>query len=285
MRTPEDIRKEADTILLNEFGVKPERSELIPYDTPAWVAFKRECRTEEKKGTTTLGLYTPSTHKAHVWMAKPNWIATLYHEFHGHGLYFERSPIGHDYSKQFRLPDQTLDAHIAQWGFPGTYKENNEGFAVWMEAYLCKATGRQALWSSVRTSMTKEYCAAYERTCDLEKEIGVYGLLQQMGIGIPLDEKKASSIVHASAGGRRIDLALALPIRSENQPLRALIVSDARPHTKPLPWFAPRVISTEQFITETKQRASQLADELRESNFLFGDRYAWERARKRLIPS
>jgi len=257
----------------------------VVYDTAAWDAFKHNRRVQEKTDVTLLGLYTPSTNKAHVWMANPHWIATLYHELHGHGLYFERSPIGHDYVTYSRLPEHKLDPLVAQWGFPGTYKENHEGFAVWMEAYLCTATGRQAMWSTMRSSMLKDYLAAYERTCDLEKELGEYGLLRQMGIDIPIDQRKASAIIKASAGGRRIDLAIALPTKCVRDPFRTLIVSDARPQAKQRPWFAPRIISTEQFITETKQKNNTLMHELCESAFLFGDRYAWELARKRLIPS
>ena len=274
MDDPGAVRAEADAILERSFGVRPERSTLTLHDTASWERLKTARKHRETDGSATLGLYLP--HEAHVWRGNETWIATLYHELHGHGVYYERSRIA-----AWRH-DDPLPPELAGWGLQGSQRRNSEGFATWMEEHLCRATGRDRLWRRVLARMPAAYRDAHECASELASRLTPNGFLRQMGLPARIDASAAAGILRAA--GHSADLAVLVGDPGLDHPLRALVVSDARPHATGRPWLDVRVLSGEEFISGVVRRDSALADDLAQGTFLYGDEFAWGKARERLVP-
>lgn len=226
-------------------------------------------------------MYCIAERIAHVLQENNHWISTLYHEVHGHALFYEQSVIGRRHQISGLPFDKQLPSDLTQWGFPGTHRHNSEGFATWMERYLCEATGRDRLWQRVRENMPTAYRDAYEAATTVATRLSPSGFLRQMGIPVRITTERANEILRAMSAGRRVDLAAILPSSRAEDPLRVLIVSDDRPPIRPAPWIVPRVIGSEQLIAETVQKDRALEREANAGEFLFGDAYAWQRVRER----
>jgi len=277
MEDPAAIRTQADDIIRERFGIEPPSAELRMRTKTEWRTFLEKSARDPQ----TVGNYSINTRIASVLQDHPQWISTLYHEIHGHALMHERSKIGERYSKGFPAYDAPLPADIAQWGFLGTHRLNSEGFATWMERYLCEATDREQLWQRVRRNMPPAYSDAYDAASAVAARLSPTGFLRQMGIPVPITPTRASGILRAMSAGRRVELAAILPSARAEDPVRVLIVSDDRPPIRSSPWLTPRVISSERLITETVQEDRVLEREATAGEFLFGDAYAWRRVQER----
>ncbi len=148
------ITKDANKVMRLELGVYPRYSKLRVYAPKSW-----------KKNMFFRGIYTVETLTAHVNTRHYNWISTIFHEYHGHGTYYEQSSHG-------RFAFHLKDCNI--------FREESEGFALWIDKYLCEKLNL-TIWNRKKRPISDIHKNGLERIENIIAKQGVHGMIRTLG--------------------------------------------------------------------------------------------------------
>jgi len=190
-----ELIREASKYTREELGMEPTRSQLVLHDN--WRAFQEERELEKA----VVGTYDPNTYTANV--PKNGSEATVLHELYGHGLMFEHSLLA---SNQ----EESHKPHNTPYGVATTYKQEYEGFAVWLENLLCEELNVPKVRS------IDDYMKLYEHCKEAEQQLSRPGFLAQMGF--PLQYKLEELIPDASYASARGEEFFAIGVESQTTP-------------------------------------------------------------------
>ena len=164
----EQMLADADKIIQNEFGLSVTKN-LELYSKSEWQSIVKKDSKED--GITTIGLYNRQTGRARVNRDEPRYIATVFHEVYGHGLYYQRS-----LAPEWRVLDDK--------------KADSEGFACWIQAYLCNKFGFRSMWNQSHAAHPELYQDAYNAYKRFEKDETAFGVMAALGFPVEVTPAK-----------------------------------------------------------------------------------------------
>lgn len=146
------LKGELTDHLIKTFGIAPEQTTLKLHSTERWIDHLID---QVILPPGDLGLYDPASLTANVWLRDPEQATQVFfHEYFGHGLYFEYTPLGqqihylaylekklYEESSDIKSLESKRISKKLDYLLKNT-REQNQGFAQWMQWYLSKQTGR-----------------------------------------------------------------------------------------------------------------------------------------------
>ncbi len=198
MSSLDSLLQDASSFVVSEFGFDIKKSQLKIYSLDNWQKF---CQVNGFD-IDTEGLYVPASYSAYVRVDSPVFVSNVFHEFYGHGLFVEYSQIGKRLVEIIRQGKDEKDFLFSEinpqeqlFGLCKTNIANYEGFAVWLEALLCKETNNSKVWQLKKDKLPEEYISLFEFFQDVERKLSRFGLLAQLGFPKFYDDEKVLEVV------------------------------------------------------------------------------------------
>lgn len=194
----DSLLQDASSFVASEFGFDIEQSKLKPYSLDNWQEF---CQVNDFD-LNSSGIYVPASYSAYVRTDSPFLTSNIFHELYGHGLFVEHSQIGkqlteiiqnHGDEKSFMFDE--INPQEQPLGLCKTNIGNYEGFAVWLEALLCKETNNSKVWNAKKDGLREDYAQLFEFFEDAESKLSRFGLISQMGFPKHYDDDKVLDVV------------------------------------------------------------------------------------------
>ena len=197
---------ESEEALLSEFSIKPERSNYCIHSDNEWQAFLINTGSHPD----SHGVYFPRDLSAHLKKSSEFLPINLLHEYFGHGLFCEHSTIGQrivsleqdlaETEKEMlnlaELPEQHhFQVDETNPNFQRYKKQreelqqffsqnvhNYEGFAMWLEHFLSKATNQAGLFEQKMDKLVHPgYKKLFEQFHNFSEQYGNFILIAQLG--------------------------------------------------------------------------------------------------------
>lgn len=193
----ESALKDAGLFVSSEFNIQLEKSQLKPYSPDNWNKF---CKVNGFE-VNSDGLYVPASYSAYVRIDSPVLVSNIFHELYGHGLFCEQSQIGKKLidivqnkgnEKAFLFDE--VNPQMQLFGLCKTNIDNYEGFAVWLEALLCRETDNAKVWQLKKDRLPNNYISLFEFFQDIEQRLTRFGFMSQLGFPKFYDDEKVLDI-------------------------------------------------------------------------------------------
>jgi predicted nucleotidyltransferase len=178
-----DIIKEGNDFLKSELRIIPEHALIVGYVNTQW----KEFITVNNFDFQSSGIYIPQSHRAYLNVEKNDFVCNIYHEYFGHGLFCEHSLLGRELVEKSRLGkgedylNHTLSDSLKEFGILERNIMNYEGFALWMEEFLCTNLGKMPIWKKRYENMSSEKRQLLEKFLTAEKDYTRFGFMSQLG--------------------------------------------------------------------------------------------------------
>lgn len=195
---------ESEEVLLSEFRIKPERSNYTVHSD--WNGFVNGTGSHPD----SHGVYLPRDLSAHLKESSEFLAVNLLHEYFGHGLFCEHAISGQrivslekalEKTEKEMLNVSELPAHqkfqVDETNpFFEKYKSqreelqqffsqnvhNYEGFAMWLEHFLSKATNKEVLFEQKMDELVHpDYKKLFEKFFSFSEQNGNFALFAQLG--------------------------------------------------------------------------------------------------------
>jgi len=206
----------------SEFNLAVSESSLKYYSASQWDKF---CNLNGFDKTTS-GLYVPKSYTAYVHPSL-TLVSDVFHEFYGHGLFCEHSILGKELVKNADSKD-FLYSKSSSFGLTNMNILDYEGFAMWMESTLCKATNNGKVWDKKRNIMSEDNVRLLEYFQSCENSLSRYGFMSQMGFPKYQDSEKIVDVVRKFYGREfdNIDMILSYGSKKPYSDIDLFIVSN-----------------------------------------------------------
>ncbi|MDP3728006.1 MAG: hypothetical protein Q8R18_00990 [bacterium] len=205
------IIEQAEDFTQREIHCKPEQSKIKIYSQRDWQEFCKKNNFEQE----SHGLYIPQRKRAYLQTESPFFITNLFHEYFGHGLFYEHSLVGKELEKILENGEggntflQQRRSSSA-FGLGKTHHEDYEGFALWLEAKLCNELGYQELWERREKTLPEPHRIIYNFFTQAEQKFTPFGFLAQLGFPKYYHSDKIKNFLQAvyQEQWKNIDMAL-----------------------------------------------------------------------------
>ncbi len=176
------IKEIGEAFTQRNFHCRPEQSQIKLYSEKDWKEFCKRNRFEEGGEA----VYVPKVKTAYFRAGSPFFIPNYFHEYFGHGLLYEHSLLGKELEAVLHTDSDAQEflqrkRERGMLGFVASNRENYEGFALWLEEQLCKASGNVDLWEQKYRGFSvqdRELVAFFQ---EAEQVLTAFGLSAQMG--------------------------------------------------------------------------------------------------------
>jgi len=156
----DSLLEDASSFVTSEFGFDIGQSKLKPYSSENWQEF---CQINGFD-VNSEGLYVPAFYSAYIIIDSPFLTSNIFHELYDHGLFVEHSQIGKRLieiiqnscdEKSFMFDE--VNPQKQPFGLAKYNIHNYEGFAVWLEAMLCKETDNSKFWQLKKDRLPDDF--------------------------------------------------------------------------------------------------------------------------------
>jgi len=197
---------ESEEVLLSEFNIKPEKSIYQVNRDNEWFEFVKKIGSR----TDIHGVYLPRSLSAHLKESSDFLPVNLLHEYFGHGLFCEHAITGrrivsleHSLAETEKemlnlaeLPDLShFQVNETNPRFQEYKKQREElqqffsqnvhdyeGFAMWLEHFLSKATNNESLFEQKMDELVhSDYRDLFEQFQSFSEQSGNFALIAQLG--------------------------------------------------------------------------------------------------------
>ncbi|MFH0751988.1 MAG: hypothetical protein V1914_00120 [archaeon] len=191
-----DLKDRMTRHLLDRFGIAPEKSTLKIYTQKEWKKFcDSELLTPRTKGVYFSGNY--SAHIVYDPLLSPQ---LLFHEYFGHGLHDENTPLGElTHTLENKLAEDEKKAKITTPYELAIFRESNpyyielsklleetrerqEGFAMWMQWYLSNVSGQTGIFRNELQFLHTQYQIGFTKILSFSETHGEEELLRNFKI-------------------------------------------------------------------------------------------------------
>jgi hypothetical protein len=197
---------ESEEVLLSEFNIKPEKSIYQVHPNNEWFEFVKKTSSHPD----SHGIYLPRSLSAYLKESSEFLPVNLMHEYFGHGLFCEHAITGqrivsleHSLAETEKemlnlteLPDlshfqidktnpyfqryKSQREDLQQFFSQNVY--NYEGFAIWLEHFLSKATNNENLFEQKMDELVHpDYRKLFEKFQSFSEQNGNFALIAQLG--------------------------------------------------------------------------------------------------------
>lgn len=296
MKEMRKLKEQAEEFLMSKFRIIPEKSTLTIYKPKEWKEFIRNhgLRTEAR------GLYLAGSYTAHIPYG-PVFPTLLFHEYFGHGLYFEHTPTGQqvhslesrlklDRAREFynAIRNEPLKKHDTESELRALEQQKYdefEGFAMWMEGYLSENTGYLNLFCNLLDNHTNEhYKKLFNEFLGYHKRYGEHALMYSLGFPKHYDTKIIKAMVCKIFGNdlKDSDTALLYGSKKPESDIDLFIVSNS---IKPMyeGWIDVSAVTKKDLEYLTSQLDISVTDPLFTGEYICGDRSYLEQMKQRIL--
>ncbi len=288
MTSLDSLLTDASSFVVSEFGFNIEQSKLKPYSPKNWQEF---CQVNDFDATSS-GIYVPASFSAYVKVDSPFLTSNIFHELYGHGLFVEHSQIGkrlteiiqnNDDEKSFMFDE--INPREQTFGLAKHNVHNYEGFAVWLEAILCKETGNTKVWNTKKDSLRDDYIQLSEFFEDAEKQLSRFGLISQMGFPKHYDDNKVLDVVKRLYGSTfgNVDFVILYGSQKPESDIDLCIVSSNPSNKYFNGWLDIAELNREDFQNRRDNLDIALTDAMFSGKLLYGDENQFIQHKQKII--
>ncbi len=288
--TLEKVLKEAEEIINKEFNLFLKRSKLVLYNEREWNLF---CKINNFNQYSE-GLYSPIDYHAYVRTDSEVLISNIYHELYGHGFFIENSILGKELIKRIkkenhqsikRFMHKLIDYRDQQYGIAPTNYLNYEGFAVWMESWLCEKTGNQEIFDIKNKYLLPEYKYAYNLFKAYEEKFTEFGIIAKMGFPKFYTNEKIINILKKLYHERfyNIDFIILYGSKKPNSDIDLFIVSKNDSLNYFNGWLDIYQLNRDEFLKSLKKLDISVTDPLFSGELIYGDANYYENLKKKIL--
>lgn len=276
MKTLDSLLQDASSFVTSEFGFDIEKSKLKPYSPENWQAF---CQANDFE-INSSGIYVPASYSAYVRVDSPFLTSNIFHELYGHGLFVEHSSIGKKLTeivnangneKSFMFDEVNPQEQI--FGIAKHNIHNYEGFAVWLEALLCKETGNSKVWNAKKDGLRNDYAQLFEFFEDAESQLFRFGLISQMGFPKHYDKNKVLDVIKRLYGSTfdNVDFVVLYGSQKSESDIDLCVVSNNPSNQYFNGWLDIAELNREDFQNRMDNLDIALTDAMFSGRLIFGD--------------
>lgn len=276
MRTLDSLLQDASYFVVSEFGFDIEQSKLKPYSFENWQEF---CQTNDFE-LNSSGIYVLASFSAYVRTDSPFLTSNIFHELYGHGLFVEHSQIGKKLTeiiqkngdeKSFMFDEINPREQI--FGLAKRNIHNYEGFAVWLEAMLCRETGNSKVWNTKKDGLRDDYVQLSEFFEDAEKQLSRFGLISQMGFPKHYDDAKVLDVVKKLYGSKfgNVDFVVLYGSQKPMSDIDLCVVSSNLSNQYFNGWLDIAELNREDFQNRRDNLDIALTDAMFSGKLIYGD--------------
>ncbi len=274
MTNLEQVIDSGSKIIKNDFGLSTEKTSIKAYDSELWNLF---CKTNNFNKDSE-GAYIPKSNIAYVNSDSKHLITNAFHEFFGHGIYCENSVIGRplselnskDEREQFLFDQETAKNQL--FGIANTNFGNYEGFALWIEKYLCDKTGNTAIWTSKKNMLPREYSELSEYFDQADDTLTSFGLIAQMGLPKHYtNEKLLNTLFHISQNRLKESTIILYGSKKPYSDIDLFIISGNNSNNYFNGWLDIYELNFEDFKNKARHFDISVTDPLFSGKVIFGN--------------
>lgn len=238
------------------------------------------------------GIYVPASYSAYVRTDSPILVSNVFHELYGHGLFVEHSQIGKQLSKIIQNSGDEkgfmfdeVNPQEQPFGLARHNIHNYEGFAVWLEALLCKETGNSQVWNAKQDGLRENYAQLFEFFCDAENRFSRFGLVSQMGFPKHYDNKKVLGVVKKIYGSafRNVDFVVLYGSQKPESDIDLCIVSSNPSNQYFNGWLDIAELNREDFQNRLDHFDIALTDVIFSGKLIYGDEKQFVQHKQKVI--
>jgi len=276
MTSLDSLLQDASSFITSEFGFDIEQSKLKPYSLENWQEF---CQTNNFD-INSSGIYVPASYSAYVRTDSSFLTSNIFHELYGHGLFVEHSQIGkqlteiiqtHGNEKSFMFNE--INPQEQTFGIAKHNIHNYEGFAVWIEALLCKETNNSKVWNSKKDGLREDYAQLFEFFEDAESRLSRFGLISQMGFPKHYDDDKVLDVVKKEYGSHfnNVDFVILYGSQKPESDIDLCVISSNPSNQYFNGWLDIAELNREEFQDRMNNLDIALTDAMFSGKLIFGD--------------
>lgn len=207
------------------------------------------------------GLFLPPSLTAYVRQESPTFISDTFHELFGHGLFCEQSslsPLRQSSDLQGLFVEPLL---------------NYEGFAVWIEKYLCKETDNQSIWLKKEKSLPKWYLQALDACEEFIQQYSEFEFTAQMGFPKMYSVETLQTVLKNIYGPRLqgVDFAIHYGSANPESDINLFVVSSNPSQNYFNGWLDIYEVNRYDFITWANNLDLSVTDPLFSGSMIYGD--------------
>jgi len=292
----EKLQKRISKFLQNKFNIIPKKSQLIYHEKKDW---ERYCLARDLNQSSE-GFYCLRDLSAHILTDSEFLLQNLFHEFFGHGLYFEHSING----KEAHSLEQKLREEEKQCKSLNEIKrlrQNNplynqilklqeqdfnqtEGFAMWMELYLSALTKNISGFEKRYEQLANSRKMILDKFIDYGKALGEHAVLFSCGFPKFYDNKILESLLKNifKQDFESIKFALLYGSRKPYSDIDLFIVSD-KIKSNNFGWMDVYSIGKNHFEDLASKLDISVTDALFTGDLILGDKGYLEKIKKRIL--
>ncbi len=283
----DSLLQDASSFVVSEFGFDIGQSKLKPYSLNNWQEF---CQVNGFD-VNSSGIYVPASYSAYVKNDSPFLTSNIFHELYGHGLFVEHSQIGKKLieiiqskgdEKKFMFDEVNHQEQL--FGIAKRNVHNYEGFAVWLEALLCRETSNSKVWNAKKDDLREDYAQLFEIFRDAENQLSRFGLISQMGFPKHYDKNKVLGVVRRlyDSDFGNVDFVILYGSQKPESDVDLCIVSRNQSRQYFNGWLDISELNIEDFKYRLDNLDIALTDAMFSGKLIFGDKNTFHQYKKNI---
>ncbi len=298
---------ESEEVLLSEFRIKPERSKYTIHSD--WNGFVNNTGSQPD----SHGVYLPRTLSAHLKESSEFLSVNLLHEYFGHGLFCEHAITGqgivslehslaetekemlnlaelpdfshfqidetNPYFHQYKAQREELQHFFSQ------NVHNYEGFAMWLEYFLSKATNNENLFEQKMDELVHlDYKQLFEQFQSFSEQNGNFALIAQLGFPKYYDNVTIINTLKKiyKDDFESIDIAILYDSQKPYSDIDLFVVSD-KIHSGYNQWLDIYARTQEDFEKDLSNFSIAITDPLFSGRTIVGDSEYQKQLKQRVL--
>ena len=298
---------ESEEVLLSEFSIKPEKSNYVIHSD--WNKFVNNTGSHPD----AHGFYLPRDLSAHLKESSEFLPVNLLHEYFGHGLFCEHAVTGQrivsleqslaqtekemlniselPVQKKFQVDEtnplfekyKNQREELQQFFSENIH--NYEGFAMWLEHFLSKATNQEVLFEQkINELVHPDYKKLFEQFYDFSSQNGNFALIAQLGFPKYYDDTTIVDTLRKfyQKNFESIELAILYGSQKPYSDIDLFIVSD-RIQSGYNHWLDIYARTPEEFEVDLSNFSIAVTDPLFSGKVIIGNSDYQEKLKQRVL--
>jgi len=162
---------------------------------------------------------------------------------------------------------------------------NYEGFAVWLEALLCKETNNSKVWNAKKDGLRKDYAQLFEFFEDAENKLSRFGLISQMGFPKHYDDDKVIDVVKKLYGFNfnNVDFVLLYGSQKPESDIHLCVVSSNPSNQYFNAWLDIAELNRADFQNRMNHLDIAITDAMFSGRLIFGDKNTFHQYKQTIL--
>jgi len=300
---------ESEEMLLSEFSIKPEKSSYYIHSDDYWQDFLNNTGSHPD----SYGVYLPRSLSAHLKQSSEFLAVNLLHEYFGHGLFCEYAITGQrivtleqalaetekkilnlsEIPKQQHFQVDETNPYFERYKkqreeaeqFFSQNVHNYEGFAIWLEHFLSKATNQEDLFEQeIDKLIHPGYKNLFEQFHDFSEQNGNFALIAQLGFPKHYDDNTIIETLRKTYKEDFGSIMLTILYGSQKpySDIDLFVVSNNNSRNYFNGWLDIYEVNKEEFNNWIKNLDISITDPMFSGRLIYGNKNSFEKIKKKI---